>query len=319
MHPAKYPGAIELIESSGLAAPFAFRRDFNAAAIHQFYATCFFGPNNTVRWITSDVHFTTSYDTFVAALGFPNSGFKIHKNDPNHAHKPIEACGYLLKPLRELDADERMKDLNQVSIWRSPYFIIFQCLIRTIYPKMGDKGSWSGYCIDIMSHLYEHPKSKINVPHFLWHEIRLASFQYKRAFPHAPFIQALVNHVAEFSVAVTHTDHKWVIPAHMADNYAPKKTPSSTSTRRTAARSTTPSSNSAPLDRFAKFIGKAHSVMMKAVSFQCGQTDDVVSRLVSSKNALKARLRDSGALDVSDDEALPAPPPSDFGFPSGPE
>ena len=123
--PAKYPGAIELIESSGLAAPFAFRRDFNAAAIHQFYATCFFGPNNTISWITSDVHFTASYDTFVAALGFPNSGFKIHKNDPNHAHKPIEACGYLLKPLRELDADERMKDLNQVSIWSSPYFIIF--------------------------------------------------------------------------------------------------------------------------------------------------------------------------------------------------
>ena len=45
----------------------------------------------------------------------------------------------------------------------------------------------------------------------------------------------------------------------------------------------------------------------------------MVSRLVSSKNALKARLRDSGALDVSDDEALPAAPPSDFGFPSGPE
>ena len=33
----------------------------------------------------------------------------------------------------------------------------------------------------------------------------------------------------------------------------------------------------------------------------------------------KARLRASGALDVSDDEAPPAAPPSDFGFPSGPE
>ena len=58
---------------------------------------------------------------------------------------------------------------------------------------------------------------------------------------------------------------------------------------------------------------------MKAVSFECGQTHDVVSRLVSSKNALKARLRASGALDVSDDEAPPAAPPTDFGFPSGPE
>ena len=58
---------------------------------------------------------------------------------------------------------------------------------------------------------------------------------------------------------------------------------------------------------------------MKVVSFQCGQTHDVVSRLVSSKNALKARLRASGALDVSDDEAPLAAPPTNFGFPFGPE
>ena len=89
MHPAKYSGSIELIEASGLAAPFAFHRDFNAAAIHQFYATCFFAPNHTVSWITSDVRFTASYDTFVAALGFPNSSFKIHRDDPNHAPKSI--------------------------------------------------------------------------------------------------------------------------------------------------------------------------------------------------------------------------------------
>ena len=47
-HPVKYPGAIELIESSGLAAPFAFHHDFNQAAIHQFYCTCFFATNKTV-------------------------------------------------------------------------------------------------------------------------------------------------------------------------------------------------------------------------------------------------------------------------------
>ena len=40
-HPVKYPGAIELIESSNLAAPFAFQHDFDQAAIHQFYATCY--------------------------------------------------------------------------------------------------------------------------------------------------------------------------------------------------------------------------------------------------------------------------------------
>ena len=37
-HPVKYLGAIVLIESSGLAAPFAFQHDYNHADIHQFYA-----------------------------------------------------------------------------------------------------------------------------------------------------------------------------------------------------------------------------------------------------------------------------------------
>ena len=59
--------------------------------------------------------------------------------------------------------------------------------------------------------------------------------------------------------------------------------------------------------------------MMKAFSFQSSQNHDVVTHMVSSKNSLKARLRASGATDVSEDERLPKAPPSDFGFPSGPE
>ena len=75
-HHVKYSGAIELIESSGLAALFAFQHDSNQASIHQFYATCFFAPNKTVTWLTSDTELTATYAQFVAALGFPYSGFK---------------------------------------------------------------------------------------------------------------------------------------------------------------------------------------------------------------------------------------------------
>ena len=60
--------------------------------------------------------------------------------------------------------------------------------------------------------------------------------------------------------------------------------------------------------------------MMKAFSFQCSQNHDVVTRMISSKNALKARLRDSRETDVSEDEGPPVAPPSDFVFllaPSG--
>ena len=81
-HPDKYPGAIEFIESSNLAAPFAFQHDFNQAAIHQFHATCFFHPNNTVTWMTSDAVLTASYAQFVNALGFPDTGFKSTRMTP---------------------------------------------------------------------------------------------------------------------------------------------------------------------------------------------------------------------------------------------
>ena len=208
-HPEKYSGAIELIESSNLAAPFAFQHDFNQAAIHQFYATCYFGPNNTVTWMTSDTVLTASYSQFVAALGFPDTGFKIHKDDPNHRPKGIEVCADLLKPIEDVTNEEKQKGLNQVSIWRSPFYIIYQCVIRTIYPKMGDKGSCNGYCIDLMYRLFEHPNGKINVPHFLWHEIHLASLQYKRAFPHAPFLQDFIESIAPFPIARTHVQPRW--------------------------------------------------------------------------------------------------------------
>ena len=152
-NPVKYPGAIELIESSGLALPFAYQHDFSEAAILQFYATCFFHPNKTVTWMTSDTEITASYADFVAALGFPDVGFKIHKDDPNHRPKPVDKCGFLLKDLADIPEEDRLRDVNQVAIWRSPYFIIFQCVIRTIYPKMGDKGSCNSYCIDLMHRL----------------------------------------------------------------------------------------------------------------------------------------------------------------------
>ena len=71
--------------------------------------------------MTSNTELTATYAQFVAALGFPNTGFKIHKDDPNHKPKAVKACGYLLKELDELTEEEKMKDLNQVFIWRSPY------------------------------------------------------------------------------------------------------------------------------------------------------------------------------------------------------
>ena len=160
---------------------------------------------------------------------------------------------------------------------------------------MGDKGSYNGYCIDLMYRLFEHPNG-INVPHFLWYEIRLDSLQYKRGFPHAPFLQALIESIAPFPIARTHVHPRWVIPPHMANDWAPKK---SSTAQRSAAQSRPTPPSSGCFGRIARFLGKAHSAMMKAFSFHYSQNYDVVTRMVSSKNAFKARLRASGATDVS--------------------
>lgn len=109
---------------------------------------------------------------------------------------------------------------------------------------------------------------------------------------------------------------KWVIPLHMSDDAVVWG-----KARATAAHSqrSGSSSGSAPPNCIAQFLGQAHSAMMKAISFNFTQNHDVVSRLISSKNQLKARLRSTDAGDVSDDECLPAAPPTDYGFPSGPD
>ena len=91
--------------------------------------------------MTSDTVLTTSYSQFVVALGFPDTGFKIHKDDPYHRPKGIDVCVDLLKPIEEMTNEEKQKGLYQVSIWHSPFYIIYQCVICTVYPKKGDKGS----------------------------------------------------------------------------------------------------------------------------------------------------------------------------------
>ena len=105
----------------------------------------------------------------------------------------------------------------------------------------------------------------------------------------------------------------------MANDFAPKGSSKSAPARRSAAQSHPSTSSSASVGRLACFLRKAHSAMMKAFTFSCTENHDVVTRLITSKNALKSHLRDFGAPDVSEDERLPVAPPSDFGFPSGPE
>ena len=310
----------------GLGQAFGFQRDWNTAAIMQFYATCFFGSDKTVTWMTADTQLTATYDQFVAALGFADSGFKIHNANKHHKPMTVNDCLCLITPPSELSDADRARKPNDVSLWKSPFDLLYQCVLRSLYPKIGDRSTCSSYAIDVMHRMATKPSRPINIPHFLWHEIRLSSIQYKRTFPHAPFIMALIQSRAPLPLEITHRHTMWTIPEHMYADADPtagvKPVPRSATVaavyRQETSRAT---AAAAPMRRIAQFLGKAQSAMMRAVTFNCTHNHDVVTRLIVSKNELKARLRASGDPTVSDDEPLPPAPPADLGFdfPSGPE
>ena len=102
---------------------------------------------------------------------------------------------------------------------------------------------------------------------FLWHEIRLASFEFKRAFPHAPFLQAFIESVAPFPIVRTHLHEQWVIPSHMEDDWVRPSSSSKHPRRAAACVPPTAPSGSASFGCIAHFLGKDHSAMMKAFTF----------------------------------------------------
>ena len=54
-----------------------------------------------------------------------------------------------------------------------------------------------------MVHMHDKPTEPLETAHFIWHEIRICSFIQSRQFPHAPFIQALIDHTSPFEVVKT--------------------------------------------------------------------------------------------------------------------
>lgn len=136
--------------------------------------------------------------------------------------------------------------------------------------------------------------------------------------PHAPFIQALIDHTAPFEVVKTAVHSIWKPAPHMRVVVSTPTKPGRSAGGKTAAP-TQPSGSSvssSPRGRLASFFGKAQSAIMKAITFSCQQNHDVQKRLIISKNQLKQRLRDRGSP-VSDDDPIPAAPStSTFGLPS---
>ena len=320
-NPDMFPNnPVKIIDDMTLGPAMTFRCDWNEAAILQFYATCFFGPDNTLTWMTDNTTLSITYDRFVQILGLSGVGHRIHSMDPEHKPKAIDACLPLVKPTSQLTKEELAYPLNEVSIFRAPYYILYQCVLRTLYPKKGDRSRAYNYCIDLMVRMHDKPTEPLDTAHFIWHEIRLCSFIQTRQFPHAPFIQALIDHTAPFEVVKTAVHSSWKPASHMRVMPAAQTAARSQSKRPAGGTqptdSSVPSSSSAPRGRLAMFLSKAQSAIMRSITFSCQQNHDVQKRLIISKNQLKQRLRDRGSP-VSDDDPIPAAPStSTFGFPS---
>ena len=73
-HPAMFPNnPVKIIDDMALGPAMTFRCDWNEAAILQFYATCFFGPDNTLTWMTDDTTLSITYDQFVHVATRPQT------------------------------------------------------------------------------------------------------------------------------------------------------------------------------------------------------------------------------------------------------
>mgnify|MGYP005831464569 FL=1 len=189
-NPDMFPNnSVKIIDDMTLGPAMTFRCDWNEAAILQFYVTCFFGPDNTLTWMTDNTTMSITYDRFVQVLGLSGVGHRIHSMDPEHKPKTIEACLPLVKPTAQLSKAELECPLNEVSIFRAPYYILYQCVHRTDYLKKGERSRAYNYCIDLMVHMHDKPTEPLDTAHFIWHEIRLCSSIQSRQFPHAPSIR----------------------------------------------------------------------------------------------------------------------------------
>ena len=93
--------------------------------------------------------------------------------DPEFKPKGIDACFPLVKPPSQLTEEERGYPPNEVSIFRAPYFILYQCVLRTLYPKKADLSRARNYCIDLMVRMLDEPTLPLDSAHFIWHDSSL--------------------------------------------------------------------------------------------------------------------------------------------------
>ena len=139
----------------GLIPFVSYNRAYNEDLILQFYATCYF-HNRDVTWMTGEDRYTATFTQFVEDIGFRTSGYRIHSANQKDKPKGINDC--LRFVASGLETDDRKRKPNDISIWKQPCQFLYQCVLRTMYPKSGDKIHYSSSAITLMCLMQEAPQ-----------------------------------------------------------------------------------------------------------------------------------------------------------------
>src|ERR1041385_5656087 len=137
----------------GLRHALMLKCDWSHGVILQFYATCTFGIDEFLSWRTHQQTISIFYDQWCEALGMPTRSdalYRIHSLSSEFESMSIEACmGCMMRPAN-IPPGSNMAMNNSTNF--QPHFLqLYQCLLRTLVPKHGDKAMEHSFAIDLMA------------------------------------------------------------------------------------------------------------------------------------------------------------------------
>jgi hypothetical protein len=89
--------------------------------------------------------------------------------------------------------DSRAADGKRSGL-HSYYYILNNLIRNTINPKDGAASDFNGYVTNVLAR-FAPGGDKLNVPQFIWHELRLAMEDGRRGLPYAPYLMFMIERV----------------------------------------------------------------------------------------------------------------------------
>lgn len=140
-------------------------QSFFPDVIRQFFCTVFFHTDDalTFTWMTGTRQFSSNYEEFCAALGYPNEqsrGFDIH-SEKVRSSSDLAFC-------YPEDPDALPPTISGMYFF---YYTLNTIFRENIVSKMGDLGMCRGYHINLVYYCHPKRQRKIDVCNFIFREV----------------------------------------------------------------------------------------------------------------------------------------------------